>query len=372
MNMTEPMTTYYAHAIALSLYPDLQYRDKKKLIEIYGGFSGFIQTLEHGNVLDPRHEPMFENLSRGLDLPRAHKELERLEKLGGWIMVYGTSEYPTHLGEIANPPLVLFGMGRTDFQEGKELGFVGPRKPSHYGHRVAQWLAKELVAHNMTLVSGLASGIDSVAHNIALESKGYTVAVVAHGLEHCYPSEHRRLLDWIIQDGTVISEYVPSTRTRREFFPARNRIISGLSRGVLIVEAGRKSGVRITANHAIEQYREVYAVPGPIDQELSMYPNMLIAEGAKMVRSPSDILEDFPMCLEEIDTTQTHSTGPAALTRVQRDVLAQFRGNQPRSIEELKQESRMTTQKLLQTLTELELEGWVSRQADARYTLLIK
>lgn len=331
-----------------------------------------MQAISKQEFLDARHEPVLQKLSSDLDLQRAQKEYERIESMGAWMMIWSEPDYPKHLGQISNPPLVLYGMGRKDFQQGVELGFVGPRKPSHYGQRVAQWLAKELVAHEMTLVSGMALGIDAVAHNIALESRGYTVAVVAHGLAQCYPAEHRRLYNWIAKEGTVLTEYTPDTKPLREFFPARNRIISGLSQGLLVVEAGRKSGVRITANHAIEQFREIYAVPGPIDQELSMYPNMLIAEGAKMVRSARDILEDFPQLLEKAESGKKEPSKTQKLNSNQQKVLQHFYQDGSKSIEQLRSESQLPTSKLLQTLTELELEGWVSRRADARYTLLRK
>lgn len=202
--------------------------------------------------------------------------------------------YPEKLKEIYDPPVILYIKGRKEILKEKAISIVGCRNSSKYGENIAKKIAYNLSLNNINIVSGLAKGIDSFAHIGALEAKGKTIAVVGCGLDTVYPRENKNLFGNIIkQGGAVISEYVIGTKPVPYNFPKRNRIISGLSNSVIVVEAKEKSGTLITADFALEQGKEIYAVPGNIDNPNSYGTNELIKQGAKVLTSIDDILEDF-------------------------------------------------------------------------------
>lgn len=202
--------------------------------------------------------------------------------------------YPEKLKEIYDPPVMLYIKGKKEILKGKAVSIVGCRNSSKYGENISKKIAYNLSLNNINIVSGLAKGIDSFAHIGALEAKGKTIAVVGCGLDTVYPRENTNLFNNIIkQGGAVISEYVVGTKPLAYNFPRRNRIISGLSDSVIVVEAKEKSGTLITADFALEQGKEIYAVPGNIDNPNSYGTNELIKQGAKVLASIKDILEDF-------------------------------------------------------------------------------
>lgn len=202
--------------------------------------------------------------------------------------------YPEKLKEIYDPPVMLYIKGKKEILKEKAVSIVGCRNSSKYGENISKKIAYNLSLNNINIVSGLAKGIDSFAHIGALEAKGKTIAVVGCGLDTVYPRENTNLFNNIIkQGGAVISEYVVGTKPLAYNFPRRNRIISGLSNSVIVVEAKEKSGTLITADFALEQGKEIYAVPGNIDNPNSYGTNELIKQGAKVLTSIKDILEDF-------------------------------------------------------------------------------
>lgn len=203
------------------------------------------------------------------------------------------AHYPELLRQIHQPPWVLYAMGRLDLLQGPCISMVGTRTPTSYGRMVAYKLARELAEHGWVVVSGMARGIDSEAHKGALQSQGGTIAVLGCGIDQIYPPENKWLYEEIAQKGLVLSEYPPGTPVHAGLFPQRNRLISGLSLGTVVVEAASRSGALITADFALEQSREVFAVPGPIYNVQSSGTNQLIKEGAKMVTGVHDILEEY-------------------------------------------------------------------------------
>lgn len=208
-------------------------------------------------------------------------------------------EYPQLLKEIYNPPKALYYQGQLSAKEKYPLAVVGTRKMSAYGRRVTEFLVKELVRRGFTIISGLALGIDGIAHQTALKENGRTIAVLGSGLNNIYPFKHKKLAQKIIQsNGLIISEYSPETRPSKWTFPARNRIVAGLSLGTLVIEAPEKSGALITARFALEQGREVFAVPGDINKNNYQGCHKLIKMGAKPVTKPEDILETFDFKLK--------------------------------------------------------------------------
>lgn len=203
-------------------------------------------------------------------------------------------DYPPLLREIHQPPWVLYCLGNVRLLQTPAIGMVGTRKPTSYGRMAAFRLARELAERGFTVVSGMARGIDTEAHKGALQANGGTVAVLGCGIDIVYPPENKKLYETIAEKGLILSEYPPGTPVHAGLFPQRNRIISGLSKGVVVVEAPVRSGALITADFALEQSRDVFAVPGPIYQAQSGGTNRLIREGAKIVTDVEDILAEYP------------------------------------------------------------------------------
>jgi len=206
------------------------------------------------------------------------------------------ANYPKLLGEIHDPPKILYFRGDVSLLHSPCLGVVGTRKLSLYGKEVTEYFVTQLVQNGFTVVSGLALGIDAVAHRTALKTKGNTIAVLGTGIDDksIYPKDHIQLIHEILENrGLIISEYKPGTGGSKWTFPARNRIISGLSYGVVVVEADYKSGALITAKCALDQNRDVFAIPGNVFSQKSNGTNMLIQNGAKLVHAPCDILEEY-------------------------------------------------------------------------------
>ncbi|MBU4566500.1 MAG: DNA-processing protein DprA [Desulfarculus sp.] len=219
------------------------------------------------------------------------EQLARLEKLGGHLLTLDDPAYPPFLKGIHAPPPLLFVLGDlSPCQEGG-IAVVGSRAMSPYGRRLAGELGRDVARRGVSLVSGLARGVDAAAHTGCLEAGGHTVGVLGCGLDVAYPREHRELIARMAAQGAVVSEFPLGTQPAPAHFPVRNRVISGLSRAVVVVEAGLKSGSLITARHALEQGREVFAVPGPVGSATSAGSNQLIKEGARLLTSSRDLFE---------------------------------------------------------------------------------
>lgn len=218
----------------------------------------------------------------------------RLRENGIECQVLDSKKYPENLKKIDNPPFTLFIKGEIKPSDSWALAVVGSRRMTAYGQRMTQELVTRLVAAKMTIVSGLARGIDTVAHQTALKMGGRTIAVLPGGFDRIYPPENQELAEMIIKGhGALVSEYPPESVLRKSNFPARNRLVSGLSLGVLVIEGAEHSGSLITARFAAEQGREVFAVPGPIDSVNSQAPLFLIKQGAKVVQGVEDIFEEL-------------------------------------------------------------------------------
>jgi DNA processing protein len=220
-------------------------------------------------------------------------ELRRISQYGAKIITQEHELYPRPLREIYDPPIVLYIWGELLERDQHAIGVVGSRRTTHYGIESAKRLSYQIAYSGITVVSGLARGIDTAAHQGALAAKGRTIAVLGTGLHYIYPAENRELAEKISTSGAVVTEFSMDTTPDRQTFPMRNRIISGLSFGLLVVEAGANSGALISASQAADQGRSLYAVPGPIDRPNSFGSNRLIQQGAKLVMSVDDILEDL-------------------------------------------------------------------------------
>ncbi|MCX7970077.1 MAG: DNA-processing protein DprA [Negativicutes bacterium] len=256
---------------------------------------------------------------------------ERCRQLGAEVIVIDDREYPLYLRSIHRPPLVLFCRGRLPVDGADCLAVVGMRRASAYGRQVASQLARQLAERGVTIVSGAARGIDTAAHQGALAADGgRTVAVLGCGLDYVYPPENRRLLADIAERGAVVSEYLPGTRPFLGHFPQRNRIISGLCWGTLVVEAAERSGALITADFALEQGREVYAVPGPVTGGNSRGCHWLIKQGAKLVDGVDDIAGDY-----RLPAGKGKSQTPPDLTVDEKMLYDCLRADRPLAADEL-------------------------------------
>jgi DNA processing protein len=227
------------------------------------------------------------------------KELISVKKLGLRILTQDDKDYPENLKNIPDPPIVLYVKGELKQEDRLAIGIVGSRRASFYGLTTAQNFASDLSDKGFTIVSGMAHGIDTYAHRGALKAGGRTIAVMGSGFNHIYPTENKGLVEEISRNGAVISEFPVDTLPFKQNFPCRNRVISGLSLGILVAEAARNSGALITADFALEQGREVFAIPGKVDSNNSFGTNGLIKQGAKLVTCVDDILEEFIMPKEK-------------------------------------------------------------------------
>jgi DNA processing protein len=238
-----------------------------------------------------------ENLLAGRAALDLDHEVEKVAAAGAQVLTWESPTYPSLLLEIPAPPPVLYVKGTLTEEDGWAVAIVGTRRASAYGKEVARRLARTLARSGITIVSGLARGIDAEAHQAALEAGGRTIAVLGCGIDRAYPPEHRKLASEIVESGALVSDYSLGTEPEGKNFPPRNRIISGLSLGVLIPEAGMGSGALITADYAAEQGRDVFAVPGSILMHGSGGTNALIQDGAKVVLGPEDILEELNLAM---------------------------------------------------------------------------
>ncbi|MEO0472834.1 MAG: DNA-processing protein DprA [Bacteroidota bacterium] len=227
-------------------------------------------------------------------LKRAEQELQFAEKSGIRVLHYLSSDYPEPTKYIHNAPLFLFVKGEIDLNAQPNIAIVGTRRATEYGRKLAREFAHCFAEKGLNVVSGLAYGIDIAAHRAVLEAEGKTTAVLAHGLDQLYPSTHHKYAQAMLHRGAWVSEYISGTKAEAMHFPARNRIISGLSRAVIVIEAGESGGALITARMALQQNREVYAIPGRINDPMSLGCNRLIRDhGAKLVTDPMEVLDDL-------------------------------------------------------------------------------
>lgn len=290
--------------------------------------------------------------------------LRQCEENNLWLWFRESENFPKLLNEIPDPPLLLFARGEWQDLDRYSIGIVGSRRPTAYGRRQASRLASSLTEAGLTIVSGLARGIDATAHQAALDSGGRTIAVLGSGLLRIYPRENQGLAKKVQEQGVLLTESPPQRQAIAGAFPQRNRIISGVSSGVIVVEAAERSGALITARHAMEQGREVFAVPGPADSPQSRGCHKLLRDGAKLVESVDDILEEviplLTVASEPNSGRQKDDVEFAQLSDVMQVVYSKL-DHTTRCVEELALECQMPIAELLATLTQLELKRLIIR-----------
>ncbi|MFH0809210.1 MAG: DNA-processing protein DprA [Pseudomonadota bacterium] len=354
--------TDYRYWLALRRVPGVGAVTYRKLVEHFGNpkaiFEAEAAELRAAGV----REAAVEGLAAFDAWQDVERQMELLERHQIGILTLWDETYPERLASIFDPPPVLFVRGELTVADRLAVAVVGTRLASYYGRSVCERLSGDLAARGVTVVSGLARGIDTVAHRAALDAGGRTIAVAACGLDVNYPPDNKALAERIVQGGgAAVSEMPPGTQPDRAYFPARNRIISGLSLGVAVIEAGARSGALITARCALEQGREVFAVPGSVQAAGSAGPHRLLRQGAKLVERAEDILEEvYPWAgcprVDEAAAGFNLSGATADETAVCRIIE-----KGPLHIDELSRRSSLDPRALALVLLELELKGAIKQ-----------
>jgi DNA processing protein len=314
-------------------------------------------------------EELANKINQGFQTETIQPVLDWLKKDNNHIVTLADTSYPQRLLQINNPPVILYAIGNLHWLNHASIAMVGSRNATPQGEKNAECFAESLCNQGLCIISGMALGIDGAAHRGAIKSNGATIAVVGTGLDIVYPAKHRELAHQIATRGLIISEFPLGTPSKAQNFPRRNRIISGLSLGCLVVEANIDSGSMITARLATEQGREVFAIPGSIHSPVSKGCHQLIKQGAKLVENSSDILEELKNLLPE-----DSPFGPIAQkgqTATATAPLLDFMGFDTMNFESLLDASGLTTEALSSMLTMLELEGKITTLAGGNYQRLI-
>ena len=327
-----------------------------RFVDPTAAFSAALTELEQVEGL---HRDTIDGIVAFSDWAEVDEEIERARDAGIAIVPFTNPNYPARLRTIADPPPFLYVKGNILTDDDKAVAIVGSRSASEYGRRVARDLARGLASLGFTVVSGMARGIDGSAHESALQAGGRTIAVLGSGVERAYPAEHETLYRRIGENGAVLSELPIGTRPLAFNFPARNRLISGLSLGVVVVEATEKSGSLITATLAVEQGREVFAVPGEVGSSRSRGAHRLIRQGAKLVESVDDIIEEIaPQLLDRTGsaTQRAPRVLPQNASDATRTIFALLQEN-TLQVDQVIERTGMSAAQVLETLLDLELQG---------------
>lgn len=309
-------------------------------------------------MIDGIDKKIAENIKNFTNFEFGERQYERAQKFNVDIISFWDDKFPTALKKINDPPILLFVKGEIKDYDKFALAVVGTRNPSNYGKIIAESVSRELAKKGLTIVSGLARGVDTIVHSSTLKASGRTLAVIGSGLDVIYPSENRKLYEQISESGAVITEFPMGTKPDAINFPRRNRIIAGLSLGTIVVEAGEKSGALITANLALDYNREVFAIPGNITSKKSLGCNQLIKEGAKLVLSVDDILEELKSQLSMFNAQAKQSVNIEDLTSHEKSILKNLT-TQPIHIDELARSLNKSTGELLSILLTLEFKDFV-------------
>ena len=363
--------------LALALTPGLGPTRGRKLAERFAKIEDVFQaSLTELEALHLQAQSA-QHIALGKSLEMAHEEFAKAQALGVQIVSRDDSGWPQRLSEIYDPPLALYVRGRADVLARPGIAIVGTRHPTPYGIGMAERLACDLAARGIIIFSGMARGVDTAGHRGAIKAKGKTVAVFGTGVDVIYPRENTRMAESIVElGGALVSEFPLGAFAAPQNFPIRNRIISGMSLGVLVVEAGEYSGTRITARCALEQSRELFAVPGNVTSRNSWGPNTLIKQGAKLTATWEDVWEELPAAIKQEleseqglqasdDKAQAPSlfSDPQELSPKERKVLAILRKEEATHIDEIieRLEPDLSSSDVFAVLFELELNGRIKQ-----------
>ena len=365
--------------LALTLTPGLGSTRSRQLVERFGGVDGVFHAslteLEAAGITAAAAQ----SIATGKSVAAAEEEMLRATSIGAEILTLDDAEYPRQLKEIYDPPAALFVRGSTAILSEPGIAMVGTRHPTPYGLGMAERLACDLAARGLIIFSGMARGVDTAAHRGCLAGKGRTVAVFGTGVDVIYPRENQKLADQILaQEGALVTEFAIGSFPAPQNFPIRNRIISGLALGVLVIEAGEYSGTRITSRCALEQNREIFAVPGNVTSRGSWTPNTLIKQGAKLTATWEDVWEDLPSAVRAALAPAgdaAASAQPASLfddtglPPHEKRIFAMLKADEATHIDELVEqlESEISSSEIFAALFELELAGRIRQLPGKNY-----
>ena len=376
-SLSKPATANTSSQIAwmaLTLTPGLGPTRAKRLVEFFGG----IEPLFHASLTELEAAGLpaqaAQALGTGRSVELAHEETAKAAGLGITLIAMDDDAYPARLRQIYDPPLVLYVRGNSAALLQPGIAVVGTRHPTPYGSGMAERLGCDLAARGLVIFSGLARGVDTASHRGAVSAKGKTVAVFGTGVDVLYPKENSRLADQILSSGgALVSEFPLGTFAAPQNFPIRNRIISGISLGVLVIEAAEYSGTRITARCALEQGRDVYAVPGNVTNKNSWGPNTLIKQGAKLVATWEDVWEELPADVRLALTPETGAESPGSQTASlfeepslsphEKKIYAVLKADEAMHLDEIIEtlEADLSSSEIFAALFELELAGKVKQ-----------
>lgn len=356
----------------LNLVPEIGSLRLRRLLDAFGTLDGLwkatARELQGVEGIGPQ---LAERVAAGReDETGLRRELDVAGQQGVTIVTLHDAAYPSALRTIPDPPLVLYVRSRlSELDDAPAVAVVGARHASLYGERTAERLAYDLAIRGVTVISGLARGIDGAAHRGALKAGGRTMAVLGSGLSRIYPPEHEPMAKQIAERGAVMSEYPMETPPLPHNFPRRNRIISGLSLGVVVVEAGQRSGALITADCALEQGRDVFAVPGPVTALTSQGTHGLLKQGARLVTSVEDILEELRLTPQPVTPQPTRLAHAAAVRLPEREqrLLDCLSEEEPKYIDTIVQASGLAAAEVSTGLLELELKHLVKQQPGKQF-----
>jgi DNA processing protein len=369
--------------LALALSPGIGGTRMVKLLARFGT-PGRVLAASEAELAEVLGDTLAQRLRAYREVSEVAEQEARMRDYEAWILTLDDPRYPLPLAEIYDPPMVLWGRGTLEEVDGCAVAIVGTRHATEYGIKVARRLAGELAARDVTIISGLAAGIDTAAHEAAIEAGGRTIAVLGNGVDIVFPAENAALMHNILRQGCVVSPFPMGTKGFRGNFPQRNRIISGLSLGVVVVEAPPGSGSLLTARDAAEQGREVFAVPGQITNRNSLGPHSLIKEGAKLIETVEDILVELnvpasvrqgvavpagessqqELALPEV--APPRPAPPANLSPTESTVLASLSPDGS-FVDEISLVCRIPVSEALSTLTMLELKGLARQFSGKRF-----
>ncbi|HKM82305.1 MAG TPA: DNA-processing protein DprA [Candidatus Acidoferrum sp.] len=364
--------------LALTLTPGIAARLSARLLREYGSpeavFRAPLTGIEACNVPAPAAQALFKKQL----FWRAEKEVDALRKVGGKLVNWKEPEYPQALLQIYDPPVMLYVRGDAQVLNSPSLSIVGTRRPTVYGSQMAERMGRDLASRGLTIVSGLARGIDAIAHQGAMAVGGRAIGVLGTGIDVCYPKENKKLYEKVLERGAIVSEFPTGSHPAPENFPVRNRIIAGMPLGVVIVEGKQYSGSLITARLAMEFGREVFGIPGNVTQEVSFAPNLLIKQGAKLVTNADDVIEELPTPVraalvkaEAVEAEQRNLLLVDGLSTVQRKLYELLSAEESRHIDEIVDTSGLNSSEVLATLFDLEMKGIVRQLPGKQFSKVL-
>jgi DNA processing protein len=365
--------------LALSLTPGLASRLSARLLKRFGSpdavFRAPLRELESCSV----PAQVAQSVAKKESFKRAEKELKAAGNIERCRLINWTEPaYPQTLLQIYDPPVLLYVRGDPEILNLPSLSIVGTRKPTMYGTQMAERLGRDLAARGLTIISGMARGIDALGHQGALASGGRCIGILGTGIDVCYPKENKKLYERILERGAFLSEFPLRTHPAPENFPIRNRIVAGMPLGVVVIEGAQYSGSLITARLAMEFGREVFGVPGNVTQPVSFAPNQLIKQGAKLVTDAEDVIEELPTPVraalvkaEKPEAAQRNLIVQNSLNASEKKIYELLGTDEPRHIDDIVEQSGLNSSEVLATLFDLEMKGLVRQSPGKLFSKLL-